>query len=344
MTVQTLQSKLDMAAEELGLPLDESDLYFHEPAEWNSMIKNGLLSPNARGVYLPRQKEAHVRRQENVLEIAAHEYVGHGTFFEHSKVGQDIARLARQLTMPDKPSETVSYLKTNRKHKQRLRTQRNLIEGYALWTEQRTLHYLNETALAQKRWDKYNAAEKRELNFLWNIERKTGVLGVKATMGLPKEYDESDIEKMVSERNGKEPALCLLYGSQKPYSDIDLFIVSDDISSRPNNWLDIYAVTKQSFQDNIEALSLETTDAVITGSYVSGNRSLLRNAQDEIQQKHPTRYHARFNYERSIRQQRVWEKTREPRAKSYAESYRQNAQALRNGEKPLTYDRLQSQT
>jgi len=77
-------------------------------------------------------------------------------------------------------------------------------------------------------------------------------------LGFPKYYDSHKILNLIERfynSSFHNIEFIILYGSQKPESDIDLFIVSKNKSKNYfNGWLDVYEVNILEFQDKINKL------------------------------------------------------------------------------------------
>jgi hypothetical protein len=143
-----------------------------------------------------------------------------------------------------------------------------------------------EDQYAQKFDEIMTDDDKRILLSVYSLEKRNGRLAVFGECGLPLSYAESELRETLEKMYGEDirtANVCMLYGSRNPYTDIDLFVVSDNIFSYFNGWLDIRAMTQKEFHKRRQHLDLSVTDILFSGDLVFGSMNYVQNLKKEIQ-------------------------------------------------------------
>lgn len=75
---------------ELGFCPDKTTLSLINEEEFKELISQRGLPEESKGLFLPRSLQAIVKQDnlESMLPVAIHEYLGHGSFYEHNKQGR----------------------------------------------------------------------------------------------------------------------------------------------------------------------------------------------------------------------------------------------------------------
>jgi len=133
----------------------QSKIQLHSPNSWFNFLNSRNSSSDLEGTYLPRTLTAHLKEETPFLEINRfHEYNGHGSFCEHSKIGkritqyeQELAEIEKQILGVDELPENSHLKLTSDNHffKQYrslrkefdkfFRKHHNYYEGFAYWLE-----------------------------------------------------------------------------------------------------------------------------------------------------------------------------------------------------------------
>jgi predicted nucleotidyltransferase len=168
-------------------------------------------------------------------------------------------------------------------------------------------------------------------------------------MGFPKYQDSNkiiDIIKKFYDTEFQNIELVISYGSKKPYSDIDLFIVSNNPSRNYfNGWLDIYELNIKDFECLKNNLDISVTDPIFTGIQIYGVLP-LEEYQRSILNHEITAESIAHNNLRSKQQKELINKTTDARliklATGYSNTYDFNAKELSLGNKLLTLKELEN--
>jgi hypothetical protein len=170
-------------------------------------------------------------------------------------------------------------------------------------------------------------------------------------MGFPKIYDSKkvvDVIKKFYGQNFEDIEMILLYGSKKPFSDIDLFIVSkNDGKSYSNGWLDIYEVNTGEFVEGIERLDISVTDPVMTGTLIYGNPKTYSRIKEMTINMPISQKSIMHNKHMASAQLALSERTTDQEikliGKNYNRSYLFNSISLSQGIKLLTLENIEKE-
>ena len=327
--------------------------------KWQNFCKRLNLNHNSEGVFLQRNLTAYLLADSEYFPLNLfHEYFGHGLFCEYSKHGKFIERLERRLAREERRKfrgkqftleELIKFREQNPLFKLLQKARNNLLyEVFAIWTE----YYLSELfGVGDKFEQKYKRTPKKlrdNLEQLANFRKNYGDLALFYHLGFPKYYDTDKIRillRNIFKDKINSARLVILYGSRKPYSDIDLFVVSDEVGNFRNDWLDIYALTPDEFEYSVSVFRISVTDPLMTGEFVLGDEDYFEQKKRQLQEQPITKEAIYYNIIRS-REQGILAKQFPKNSKereignSYAETYLRNALALKQGKRKLTKNLL----
>lgn len=335
---------------------EKSTLTIYKPKEWKEFIRNHGLRTEARGLYLAGSYTAHIPYGPVFPTLLFHEYFGHGLYFEHTPTGQQVHSLESRLKLdrarefynairnePLKKHDTESELRALEQQKY------DEFEGFAMWME----GYLSENTgylnLFCNLLDNHtNEHYKKLFNEFLGYHKRYGEHALMYSLGFPKHYDTKIIKAMVCKIFGndlKDSDTALLYGSKKPESDIDLFIVSNSIKPMYEGWIDVSAVTKKDLEYLTSQLDISVTDPLFTGEYICGDRSYLEQMKQRILDAEITPEMISYSKKQAeiarILGMRYDSRARERHnALRFNKSYLMNARELEQGRKALTLKEL----
>jgi len=337
-----------------GISVNESSLCRHSAEEWNSFSQKYRF--NAEGAYFVRDRSAHVNSDSDFSLIDIfHEYFGHGLYAEHSVFGKELCSLEKKLMKEEqeagiKPEGLSAFRDNNETCKQIADLQKRMIapyEGFAMWTE----WYLgmitgNETSYVRKASLRSESADRLADDFISFSKQNTDYALLYAN-GFPKHYNKGILNEIATNvfRNDLSSIdFALVYGSRKPYSDIDLFIVSDKIPCFFTGWLDVYSVSRHRFDDLLSKLDISITDALFSGEQVYGDKASFENAKAKAACAPLSKEAIDFHLNHVCKAKALSEKCDDAREKRsaarYAVSYCLNAMEMKQGRKPLTLKAL----
>ena len=127
----------------------------------------------------------------------------------------------------------------------------------------------------------------------------------------------------------------ILTGSQKPYSDIDIFMVSD--SGYVNwdlGWLDIYGRNIQELDEHVRNLDFSTCQRLLTGEILYGDEREFERIREKIRIQSITRDAILHNHRMS---EEISNSSQNPKNKT-AQTYRIAAKKMERGVKVLTLE------
>ena len=350
---------------EFSIKPERSNYCIHSDNEWQAFLINTGSHPDSHGVYFPRDLSAHLKKSSEFLPInLLHEYFGHGLFCEHSTIGQRIVSLEQDLAETEKemlnlaelPEQHHFQVDETNPNFQRYKKQREELqqffsqnvhnyEGFAMWLEHFLSKATNQAGLFEQKMDKLvHPGYKKLFEQFHNFSEQYGNFILIAQLGFPKYYDDDTIIetlRKIYKGDFDSIELVILYGSQKPYSDIDLFVVSDRIQSGYNHWLDVYARTPQEFKVDLANLSIAVTDPLFSGRIIIGDSEYQTQLKQKVLNQPITKEAIQYNIAQSEEQARIAlmypEDSKERKiAENYQESFRRNAEELQKGNKILT--------
>jgi len=345
----------------LGFAPRRTKLEILTKGEWVDFCNRHNFDYNLEGVFLPRNLTAYLLQDsENLILNLFHEFFGHGLFCEYSKQGKLLEKLEKRLKRDEKREfgekrfslqELRDFRQQNLifRHLQQERERGlNLYETFAIWTE----HYLSGlfgmTGRFKRKDTDISNGTRENLEKLLNFQKKFGEFALFYEAGMPKYYDIKKIRLLLEEifkEKSKDSKLILLYGSRKPYSDIDLLVVSKGIENFSNEWLDIYSVTPEQFEYSVSVFDVSITDPLLTGELVLGNKDYLEQKRKQLQEQPITKEAIYYNLIKSKQQRilgREYQRNSNEYKKglSYSETYRRNTLLLSQGKRKLTRNLL----
>jgi len=338
----------------LGYQPKDTSLQQVSGLKWkNFTIQRGLHS-NSLGIYLPRNQTA-IIKGKNPLSLF-HEYFGHGLYCEQSLTGRRLVDLEKRLLEEEKEffnekkfikDDLDTFRKQNHTFQElnEFREQ-NLVqyELFAIWTEYLLSGKFNLRKNFEKKYDSLEKEDKEVVSSVINFSETYGDLATFYAFGLGKVQDQKRLLRLAHDifrRKLERTRLILHFGSGKPFSDIDLFIVSSDIPSTYDPWLDVRAYKHQDMTEGIKAMNPMITDPIIVGSLVFGDEDYLGELRRKILVQPITEEAIRFNlkeYEterRRSKDESLGKYLQDKNLRS-AKTFLTNALALKNGNKILT--------
>jgi len=355
-----LKSEIDFCNEYysnlLGYKPEQTELRVLE-GQWNSFCERVGLEENSLGIYLPRNQTAFIQG-ENPLSLF-HEYFGHGLFCEQSLIGRKLVSLERELLDEEKEEFggkefSLEELKEFRKQSQTFFSldkfrKENLAqyELFAVWTE----YLLSNNGLRkefEKRYESFGKGDREVIDNVINFSEQYGDLATFYAFGLKKIQDKKRLLKLSEDIFGKNldrAPLVLHFGSGKPFSDIDLFVASNDIKPMFDYWIDVRAYSLKEIEKGISVLNPMITDPIIVGSLINGDEEYFKDMKKRIIAQPITEEAINFSlHEYESEKRRARDKSlglhlQDKNLRS-AKTFLTNALALKNDYKILTFNGL----
>lgn len=334
---------------EFNLQLQKSELKPYSLENWQDFCQVNGFDVHSEGLYVPASYSAYVRTDSLVLvSNVFHEYFGHGLFVEHSQIGKRLAEIIQnsgdeRSFMFDEvnPQEQLFGLANHNIHN---------YEGFALWLEVLLCKETDNSKVWQLKRDRLPDDFVSLFEYFEDAEQRLSRFGFMSQLGFPKYYDDKkvlDVVKRIYSSSFDNIDFAVLYGSQKPESDIDLFVISNNHSTNYfNGWLDIYELNREEFNQLSNNLDISVTDPLFTGRLIYGNINSFEQLKQKIQKQPITQEAINHNNSEAQKQKEYLphlsetDKRRED-CLSYIQSFSQNAEQLSLGNKPLTLKNLQ---
>ncbi len=333
---------------EFGFDIEKSKLKPYSSKNWQKFCQKNNFDTNSTGIYIPSSYSAYVRTKSPFLTPNIfHELYGHGLFVEHSQIGKKLT----EIIQDSRDEKSFMFDEVNPEDQIFGIAKRNIhnYEGFAVWLEA----LLCENTGNSKVWNAKKDGLREDYNSLFDFfkdaESKLSRFGLISQLGFPKYYDDDKVLDVVKKLYGSDfnnVDFVILYGSQKPESDIDLCIVSNNPSNQYfNGWLDIAELNREDFQNRMNNLDIALTDAMFSGRLVFGDENTFRKYKKNILEKPISQEMIVYNKKKSDLQKEYLSSYQDNSRMrklclSYKDSFSQNADQLIKGNKPLTLSKL----
>ena len=331
---------------EFNAGIEISKLKPYSPKDWQEFCNVNGFNPKTEGLYIPESYSAYVDTGSPVLiSNIFHELFGHGLFCEHSKIGKELVEKAKN------GEDVNSYLydDVDSKNQPFGLAKQNIgnYEGFALWLESILCEATDSQGLWETKRGRLPDAYQSLFEYFAQAEQKMTRLGFMSQLGFPKFYDDNSLLAAVKAVYGSKFSdvdLIVLYGSRKPESDIDIFVVSEDRSvNYDNGWLDIYQLKREEFEELVRKLDISATIGFFTGEPVYDPGGIFCKYRQQIVNQPITSEAINHNYERAeqLKQNLLFFEDNPEKEKTcigYIDSYTKMADALREGRKLYTLD------
>jgi hypothetical protein len=335
---------------ELNLKIQQSQLKPYSLENWQQFCQTNSFEQSAGGLYVPQSLSAYVNAESPFLiPNIFHEYFGHGLFCEHSQLGQELVEIVQNEGGGNKflHDEVEPQIQPLGLCSQNIGN----YEGFAVWMEALLCEELGK----QKIWETKKTSIPQFYQSLHehfqDSEQKLTRFGFMSQLGFPKHYSDQQVVDVLKHlyRADKftKVDFVILYGSQKPESDIDLCVVSTNSSTQYfNGWLDLAELNRKDFQQRLTNLDIAITDAMFSGKLIYGEENNFSQLKQNILDTPITKEAIDYNLAKAQYQREHLPHHKDnPRMKklclSYIESFSQNAQQLQKGKKLLTLQNLQ---
>ncbi len=345
---QVIDSGSKIIKNDFGLSTEKTSIKAYDSELWNLFCKTNNFNKDSEGAYIPKSNIAYVNSDsKHLITNAFHEFFGHGIYCENSVIGRPLSEL-------NSKDEREQFLFDQETAKNQLfgiaNTNFGNYEGFALWIEKYLCDKTGNTAIWTSKKNMLPREYSELSEYFDQADDTLTSFGLIAQMGLPKHYTNEKLLNTlfhISQNRLKESTI-ILYGSKKPYSDIDLFIISGNNSNNYfNGWLDIYELNFEDFKNKARHFDISVTDPLFSGKVIFGNEKFVEDSKIKILSDAITDEAIKYNYGMSDQQKNFMNKF-EPGSreyvigKKYVESYKNNALSLSKGIKPLTYLKNQS--
>lgn len=348
----SLDSILSEASEfissEFGLQLEKSQLKPYSPEDWQTFCQANNFDTESGGLYVPNSYSAYVGVDSPALiSNIFHEFFGHGLFCEYSQIGKKLA------SMSGEDADAFLYGVVDPRIQPLGLCSRNIgnYEGFALWLESLLCKETGNAAAWELKKERLPEPYLHLFEYFHEAEQRLTRFGLLSQLGFPKSYDSEKLLQTLEHFYGDSFAeidFIVLYGSQKPESDIDFFIVSSNPSQDYfNGWLDIYELNRQEFEYLVDHLDISVTDPLFSGTLIYGDENHFQQLKQRIQDLPIIEGAISHNLAEAQKQRDylpLFENMPRERKSciSYIKSLTRNAEELRKGNKLLTLQGLMS--
>ena len=350
-------SRLDLLLEEassfvkseFNLELQQSQLKIYSSDSWQEFCTVNGFDVNSEGLYVPSSYSAYVRTDSPFfISDVFHELFGHGLFVEYSKIGKKLVEIIQQGE--DEKPFLFDEIDPKKQPLGLCRTNISNYEGFAVWLESLLCEETDNSKVWQLKKDRLPDDFISLFEFFKDAEQKLTRFGFISQLGFPKFYDGNKVLDVIKKLYGSafyNIDFIVLYGSQKPESDIDLFVVSTNKSRNYfNGWLDIYELNREEFYHALRHFDIGVTDPLFSGKLIYGDLNSFERTKQQIQAQPITQESINYNIGEAEKQRQFLQyfsenDKRRQEHMSYSYSFSKNAEQLKRGNKPLTLANLQ---
>jgi len=353
-TKYLLDSSNEFYQDLLGYKPEQTSLQQIPEDQWNEFATQRGLNPNSSGIYLPRNQIA-IIQGENPLSLF-HEYFGHGLYCEQNLTGRKLVDLEKKLLEEEKQEffnsrfslEDLQRFRQQNQTFQELENfrQENLgrYELFAIWTEYLLSGENDLRDLFGRKYDSLEGQEKEAVDSAINFGEKYGNLATMYAQGIARRTNTERVRRLLDDvykDKLQEVRFALLYGSKKEFSDIDVFIVGNEISRIRNDWIDVISYSPLEFEEKRRLFDVEITDPLFSGEFVFGNKNYFEEQKQKLIGQPIVEEAIRYNLNEAETQENISYKFSEESderniALSYAETSRLMADNLRQGKRIFT--------
>ncbi|MEX0920905.1 MAG: hypothetical protein WDZ62_01450 [Candidatus Pacearchaeota archaeon] len=337
----------------LGYKPEETSLEKVHELQWERFAIQKGLNPHSSGIYLPRNQTA-VIRGENLLTLF-HEYFGHGLYCEQNLTGRKLVDLEKKLLEEEKREFqnrkfTLKDLNAFRKDSstsQKLGEfrEKNLgsYELFASWTEYLVSKKFGLENEFEERYNNFVEKDKKVFDSIINLSENYGDLATFYAQGLARKTNPKRTKSLLKDmiKNLDSVKLGVLFGSKKPFSDIDVYLVSDKIEPSKSDWIDVRVHDSKRFEEGIKNFDLRVMDPLFSGELIFGEEDYFKEQKQKLQEQPITEESIKYNLKKSRdygnqppEYFESFDRVNDP--SSYTKTYLANALALKEGLKLFT--------
>ena len=281
----------------LGYKPEKTKLIQMNYSDWIQFCQRTGHPKETNGVYIPRSEIAISRTDTKYPELNIfHEYYGHGLFSERTLLGKKMVSLDKKLLeeerryfydrkINDKTRE--EFYRNNPVAVETINLRNRTLEHYERWAI--FTEYLLGKELGfegfEMKYDNMSKEGKDLVEELISFSKEFGNLALHYAYGFEKYYSPEKIKELLKniyKEKTKEIKLSVLYGSQKPHSDIDIFSISDNLSEIDEGWIDSRVISLKEFERRIRLFDICITDPIMSGAYILGDKNYFEKIKKQL--------------------------------------------------------------
>ncbi len=343
----------------LGYKPEQTSLQQISESQWNEFANTRGLNPNSSGIYLPRNQRA-VIRNENPLRLF-HEYFGHGLYCEQSLQGRKLVELEKRLLEEEKQEFQKRQFKLEDLQRFRKQSQtfqeldefrkQNLTqyELFAIWTEYLLSGEHNLRDEFGRKYDSLQNEDKEAVESVINFSKSYGNLATFYASGLARRTTPERVKRLLKDiykDKLEDVSFALLYGSRKEFSDIDVFMVGENLPET-DSWLDVRVYAPNDLERRLILFDIAVTNPVITGEFLFGDKDYFEQVREKTLSQPIIEDSIKHNLQESVNQKNLAQNYPENsqdriRGLMYSLTYLKNALALESGIRLFTKEDLLS--
>jgi hypothetical protein len=340
----------------LGYKPEETSLQQIPESQWGKFTQRRRLNLESSGIYFPRNQTT-IIKGKNLLSLF-HEYFGHGLYCEQSLQGRKLVNLERGLLEEEKQEFSGRKFNLEDLHRFRQQSQtfqeleksrkQNLgqYELFAIWTEYLLSGQFGLEKDFEMKYVSLSGEDREFVDSAIDFFRAYGNLATFYAQGLARIQTPDRVRRLLGDvysNKLQNIKFAVLYGSKKPFSDIDVFAVSDNLPEIETDWLDLRVEKPDEFEEKVRLFDISVTDPILTGQFLFGDKKYLGRCIDRLSDQEITPEAVLHNLTRAEEQRNLalsFQDDSSERLKGlgYHKTFLSTALALRSGEKRLTHE------
>jgi hypothetical protein len=342
----------------LGYFPQKTKLKIIKEENWQEFLLDNSYSLNCSGIYNSRSQTA-IIPDNNPLSLF-HEYFGHGLYYERTREGVKLVNLEKELLKSEQEEfqnknftldELNNFRKSNKTFEKIVafyESNKIKYELFAIWSEYFLSKKMGCENIFEERAEKLPFILNQAVNDVIEFSHKYGNLATFYAFELEKFSDIKRAETLLKDilkEDISSVKFGVLFGSRKPFSDMDIYLVSDEISPFHSEWIDIRIHSMKRFEEGLKNFDFRVSDPLFSGEFIFGDKYYFNQVREQLLIQPITKEAIEYNYKKSEsykNQEKMELCDRAALPETYVKSYSLNAQALEKGIKLFTYENIKS--
>ena len=190
-----------------------------------------------------------------------------------------------------------------------------------------------------RKYDSLKRKEKEAVDSVINFSEQYGNLATFYAQGMARRTTPERVKRLLEDvcKNKLDSIkFGVLFGSKKEFSDIDIYLVSDEIEPFSSDWIDVRVHSQSRFEEGLRNFDLRVTDPLFSGEFVFGDKIYLEERTRRLEKQPITQEAIQDNLQKSENYGKLRKKEFElsdqvEDQESYKKSYLANALFLKQG-------------
>ena len=182
-----------------------------------------------------------------------------------------------------------------------------LYEVFAIWTEYLLSGEYNLREDFEGKYDSLSGQEKEAVDSIINFSKSYGNLATFYAQGMARRTTVARVKRLLEDiykDKLKDVRFVLLYGSRKEFSDIDVFMVGNEIPRIKNDWIDVVSYSEGEFEEKRRLFDVEISDPLFSGEIILGDKIYFERQRGLLVQQPITDKAIKYNLQEAENQKK----------------------------------------